>query len=203
MTSPRTLDNTVACRVSIRGVVQGVGFRPFVFRTAFKHRVTGWVLKGAAGVEIHAEGARPELEAFLDELRSAPPPPACIAQFEVGHAEPQGLSDFEIRASRRESSPTVRISPDLAICAECLRELNDPGDRRYRYPYINCTNCGPRYSIIKQLPYDRPGTTMAAWPLCTRCQREYENPLDRRHHAQPTACDDCGPGYILLVAASE
>lgn len=163
------------------------------------HRIAGWVLNGEAGVEIHAEGAPSDLAAFLDELRGSPPPAARIAHFAAVDAEPQQLATFEIRTSRRQSSPTVRISPDLALCAECLAELHDPADRRHGYPYINCTNCGPRYSIICQLPYDRPSTTMAAWALCDACRQEYENPLDRRYHAQPVACPACGPNYHLLA----
>src|SRR4029079_282676 len=128
-----------------------------------------------------------ELSALLDELRYGPPPAARVTRFEVCPVEPLRLRGFEIRGSLRQASPTVRISPDLAICGDCLREMNDPSDRRYHFPYINCTNCGPRYSIIRQLPYDRAGTTMQGWPLCEACRREYENPLDRRHHAQPTA----------------
>ena len=188
-----------ACRVSIGGVTQGVGFRPFVFRTAKRFAIAGWVLNDAAGVEIHAEAPREALQQFLAAVRSDPPPASTIAEFSVRETTPEGLSGFEIRDSRRESAPTVRISPDLAVCDDCLRELHDPGDRRFGYPYINCAHCGPRYSIVRSLPYDRANTTMAAWLLCSECRREYEDPLDRRYHAQPTACKACGPGYRLLV----
>lgn len=187
-----------ACQITIRGVVQGVGFRPFVYRVAQRHQVCGWVLNDVGGVEVHAEGAAADVAAFIEELRSNPPPAATIANFAVREVDPRNHTTFEIRGSQRESSPTVRISPDLAVCTDCLRELNDPADRRYRYPYINCTNCGPRYSIIRRLPYDRANTTMAAWQLCQPCREEYENPLDRRYHAQPTACETCGPGYCLI-----
>jgi hydrogenase maturation protein HypF len=188
----------IARRLSIRGVVQGVGFRPFVYRTAVEHRVFGWVLNGDAGVEIHVEAAADAVDAFVDRLQNAPPPAARVAEFEVRSAEPEGLSDFCIRASRRQVAPTVRISPDLALCADCLGELRDPANRRCGYPYINCTNCGPRYSIIRRLPYDRVGTTMAAFAMCPRCRHEYTDPSDRRYHAQPIACADCGPGYRLV-----
>jgi hydrogenase maturation protein HypF len=188
----------IARRVSIRGVVQGVGFRPLVYRMAVEHQVFGWVLNGDAGVEIHAEATANAVEAFCDRLRETPPPAARVTQFEVRSATPEGLTEFCIRASRHESPPTVRMSPDLAICADCLAELRDPANRRFGHPYINCTNCGPRYSIIRRLPYDRAGTTMAPWVLCPRCRSEYENPLDRRYHAQPIACADCGPGYHLI-----
>lgn len=186
-----------ACRVTIRGVVQGVGFRPFVYRAALHHGVKGWVLNDLTGVEVHAEASAAELRAFVDELRSNPPPAAAIADFQWRAVAPEGFADFQIRASQRELSPTARISPDLALCADCLRELRDAADRRHGYPYVNCTHCGPRYSIIRNLPYDRANTTMAAWALCPTCRAEYENPLDRRYHAQPTACEECGPGYYL------
>ncbi|HEX3997843.1 MAG TPA: carbamoyltransferase HypF [Pirellulales bacterium] len=194
-----------AVRISIRGVVQGVGFRPSVARAATAHRVAGWVLNGEAGVEIHAEipaGSAANLAAFVDHMRSHPPPAARVSQFEVRATAPLGLSDFQIRHSHAVHAPTVRISPDLAICADCSKELADPADRRFEYPYINCTNCGPRYSIIVRLPYDRANTSMADWPLCTQCREEYESPLDRRYHAQPVACEQCGPAYRLLENAS-
>ncbi len=126
-----------------------------------------------------------------------------MAEFEVRAAEPEGLTDFCIRASRHAAAPTVRVSADLVVCANCLAELGDPANRRFGYPYINCTNCGPRYSIIRSLPYDRAGTTMATWAMCARCRSEYENPLDRRYHAQPIACAECGPGYQLLAYGDE
>ncbi|HEV3341049.1 MAG TPA: carbamoyltransferase HypF, partial [Pirellulales bacterium] len=185
-------------RVTIRGVVQGVGFRPFVYRAAQHHGVTGWVLNDATGVEVHAEGLAGDVAGFMEELQSRPPASATIAEFAAQAVAPEGFSDFQIRSSQRETAPTVRISADLAICADCLLELRDPADRRHRYPYINCTNCGPRYSIVQRLPYDRANTTMAAWQLCGRCREEYEDPLDRRYHAQPTACNVCGPGYRLI-----
>ena len=187
----------MACRISIRGVVQGVGFRPFVYRLATKHDVAGWICNDETGVEIHAEADRDQLEAFSHELRSAPPPAASITEFEIQPTACEGFSTFQIRDSLRASAPSAGISPDLALCEDCLREMTDSTDRRFHYPYINCTNCGPRYSILKRLPYDRPNTTMEEWTLCPQCRREYEDPLDRRHHAQPTACEVCGPGYRL------
>ena len=192
------LDSAVARRISIRGVVQGVGFRPFVFRMARTHQITGWVLNGNDGVEILAEGRNTDVDAFLISLSSQPPAAAHISNVIVREAIPEGFSDFRILDSRRESNPTAPISPDLYLCDECLREMRDPADRRNHYPYINCTNCGPRYSIIKSLPYDRLSTTMSAWKMCPACQYEYDNPSDRRHHAQPIACQTCGPGYRLI-----
>jgi hydrogenase maturation protein HypF len=186
-----------ALRISIGGVVQGVGFRPFVYRIAERHGIAGWVLNGPAGVEIHAEAAELDLQHFLDELRHRPPPAASIARFEARPVPPAAYQSFEIRGSEQGGAPTVRVTADLCVCGDCLRELNDPADRRYRYPYINCTNCGPRYSIVRALPYDRANTTMADWPLCPACEGEYRDPLDRRYHAQPVACQQCGPGYRL------
>jgi len=186
-----------ACSIRVRGVVQGVGFRPFVFRLAQSNALAGWVLNGEDGVEIHLEGAEPSLRAFLRDLESRPPSAASIAAIEVTPAEPAGLEGFTIRESQRRDRPTVRISPDLPVCADCLRELSDPSDRRYQYPYINCTNCGPRYTVILDLPYDRPRTTMQSWPLDAYCAAEYHDPSNRRFHAQPVACPACGPHYHL------
>ena len=177
--------------------MQGVGFRPFVYRLARAHTLNGWVLNGEEGVEIHLEGSQAGLHAFVQELEAHPPPAASIAEVHVQPAEPEGLHEFTIRTSQRRERPTVRISPDLPVCDDCLRELFDPADRRYWYPYINCTNCGPRYSVILALPYDRCNTTMKDWVLDEHCAQEYSNPADRRFHAQPVACPVCGPRYYL------
>jgi hydrogenase maturation protein HypF len=186
-----------ACSIRVRGVVQGVGFRPFVYRLAHANMLTGWVLNGDQGVEIHLEGAEEDLAAFVREMRLQPPAAAKLTEIEVESAPSEGLSEFIIRESERRGRPTVRVSPDLPICEECLAELFNPSDRRYGYPYINCTNCGPRYSVILALPYDRPKTTMCQWPLDDYCSREYHNPANRRFHAQPLACPECGPRYSL------
>jgi hydrogenase maturation protein HypF len=186
-----------ACSIRVRGIVQGVGFRPFVYRLACANALNGWVLNAQQGVEIHLEGAETGLEAFVRELKSQPPPAACIAEIDVRPAEATGLHEFTIRTSERRERPTVRISPDLPVCDECLKELFDPADPRYLYPYINCTNCGPRYSVVLALPYDRPNTTMKDWLLDDYCVAEYSNPGDRRFHAQPVACPACGPSYYL------
>lgn len=190
---------TAALRVRVRGVVQGVGFRPFVYRQARAHGLAGWVYNGDAGVEIHLEGPEEAIRAFLAVLRDQPPPASRIAALEAEPCDAEGSAVFEIRESQKADRPTVRISPELAICFACLNELFDPTDRRFRYPYINCTDCGPRYSIVLGLPYDRPRTTMKDWPLCPDCVREYQDPLDRRFHAQPVACPRCGPHYALRV----
>jgi hydrogenase maturation protein HypF len=188
---------TSAQSIRVRGVVQGVGFRPFVFRLAQANTLAGWVLNQEEGVEIHLEGDESALDAFLHDLRDHPPPAACITAIDIQNAEPFGLKDFVIREGQRRNRPSVRISPDLPVCDACLAELFDPQDPRYGYSYINCTDCGPRYSIVKGLPYDRHQTTMARWPLDEPCARQYHDPADRRFHAQPVACPACGPRYFL------
>lgn len=187
-----------ARRILIRGVVQGVGFRPFVHAIAARYQIDGWVLNSKEGVAIHAEGAAADVDSFLRDLNGNPPIAARISSIEVRRVDSAGCTDFQILQSVRDASPTVLVSPDLAVCDDCLREMRDPANRRYGYPYINCTNCGPRYSIVRRLPYDRANTTMAAWNLCAECQREYDDPGDRRHHAQPIACQTCGPSYRLV-----
>lgn len=192
-----------AATIRIRGVVQGVGFRPFVYRLARNHRLAGWVLNGEEGVEIRVEGAQERVDAFLDELRGGggAPAAASITAIDVNVAAPSGLGDFVIRPSQRRETPTAGISPDLGVCERCLRELFDPADFRHGYPYINCTDCGPRYSIIRRLPYDRATTTMAGWAMDDACAREYHDPESRRFHAQPVACATCGPHYRLRSRA--
>ncbi len=189
-----------ALSIRVRGVVQGVGFRPFVYRLAHEHEIAGWVLNGEDGVEIHAEGVEKELWHFVEEIRVQAPPAAMISEVEVATAAAENFTGFEIRQSERRDHPTVRISPDLPVCEECLHELFDEQNPRYRYPYINCTNCGPRYTVILALPYDRPNTTMKPWPLDPYCDREYHDPTNRRFHAQPVACPKCGPHYSLKDA---
>ncbi|MFY9825892.1 MAG: carbamoyltransferase HypF, partial [Thermoanaerobaculia bacterium] len=182
----------------VHGVVQGVGFRPFVYRLARSHGLRGWVLNAGEGVQIHVEGDSPAVDRFVRDLRADPPPASRIADVDSTDAEPQGFAGFEIRDSEAgDAAPTVRISPDLPVCASCLAELFSATDRRRGYPYLNCTDCGPRYSIILALPYDRPRTTMKGWPMCPACAAEYADPLDRRFHAQPVACPDCGPQLRL------
>ncbi len=194
---------TEARFLRVRGVVQGVGFRPFVYRLARENGLAGWVLNAGDGVEVHAEGDAAALEAFARAIETGSPPAALVASLEVEVAAAEGFDAFTIRqsalgdAAAGAGGPTVRISPDLPVCADCLAELADPGDRRRGYPYVNCTNCGPRYSIVLGLPYDRARTTMKDWPLCEACAREYGDPGDRRFHAQPVACPACGPHYRL------
>lgn len=189
---------TDAWRFTVRGTVQGVGFRPFVARLASAHRLSGWVLNGQHGVEIHVEGPPVALDAFARALRTESPPASHLEGVDVASTTPIGLATFEIRESHRHGSPTALISPDLPICDECLEEMLDPDTRRFEYPYINCTNCGPRYSLVTALPYDRERTTMAPWPRCSACEREYRDRCDRRFHAEPIACPECGPRYRLI-----
>ena len=189
-----------ACSIRIRGVVQGVGFRPFVYRLASERGLSGWVINAEGGVEIYVEGAQDALQAFLHALKTQHPPAAQIAAMDVHAEEPVGAATFSIGESRRRERPSVRISPDLPVCESCLVELFNPRDRRYLYPYINCTDCGPRYTVIRGLPYDRPRTTMRSWALDEYCASEYNDPANRRFHAQPVACPACGPHYGLRTA---
>jgi hydrogenase maturation protein HypF len=191
---------TSACAVRVRGVVQGVGFRPFVYRLARANTLAGWVLNAGEGVEIHLEGAKERVNAFLRALETEAPRAAAITAIDVEARAPTGLHDFTIRESLRRDRLTARISPDLAVCDCCIAELFDPADPRFAYPYINCTDCGPRYSIVLGLPYDRPNTTMRAWAMDALCAGEYHEPSSRRFHAQPVACPACGPRYKLTIA---
>jgi hydrogenase maturation protein HypF len=186
-----------ACSIRVRGVVQGVGFRPFVYRLAHANTLTGWVLNGDQGVEIHLEGADQDMKSFVRQMQSKPPAAASISDVEVAPAPCEGLTGFTIRESHHAERPTVRVSPDLPICEDCLKECFDSANPRYQYPYINCTNCGPRYSVVIALPYDRANTTMQAWPLDAYCDAEYHDPTNRRFHAQPVACPICGPDVFL------
>ncbi len=180
-------------RFEVRGIVQGVGFRPFVARLAAEYRLTGFVRNHSAGVTIEVEGTAGGVESFADALRSSAPVAAKIDDIERRTVPLRHDASFEIAASRSDRGRQTPVSPDLATCADCWREFHDPADRRFRYPFINCTNCGPRYTIIRDTPYDRPATTMASFTMCADCRREYESPTDRRFHAEPNACPDCGP----------
>jgi hydrogenase maturation protein HypF len=184
-------------RVHITGIVQGVGFRPFVYGLADRLELKGWVRNTSAGVDIEVDGTQKELETFIDSLQVETPPLSRIDTFQFDWIPANGFSTFEIVHSEGKSGDFIPISPDVSICQDCMSELLDPNDRRYRYPFINCTNCGPRFTIIKDIPYDRPKTTMGSFEMCPACQAEYEDPLDRRFHAQPVACPDCGPHVWL------
>ncbi len=184
-------------RLIIRGAVQGVGFRPFVYRLAQDLGLPGWVVNSTGGVVIEVEGEPALLESFLKSLRATPPPRAAIQSLEQSWLDPLGFTSFEIRVSDATGEKVVPLLPDIATCPDCLHEISDPAGRRYRYPFTNCTNCGPRFSIIEALPYDRPKTTMRAFEMCPECRKEYEDPRNRRFHAQPNACPVCGPSVAL------
>lgn len=190
-----------AFRILARGTVQGVGFRPFVYRLATRFGFNGYVRNVGQGVEIHLEGSRDNFEKFLLSLRQELPPLARLEGLEWLETTPLNFSEFTIEHSRQEEA-FVFISPDIGTCPECLKEIETKGERRYGYPFTNCTNCGPRYTIVKSLPYDRASTTMATFPMCADCRREYEDPNDRRYHAQPIACPACGPSIVILEARS-
>ncbi len=188
-------------RLVVRGAVQGVGFRPFVYRLAHELELAGWVNNASEGVFVEVEGTPTALEAFRRRLEAERPPRSLIQSVEADWLEPAGFQGFSIRHSDGAGAKSALVLPDIATCPDCLREVLDPHDRRHRYPFTNCTHCGPRFSIVERLPYDRPHTTMKAFPLCPRCRAEYEDPLDRRFHAQPTACPDCGPQLALWDAS--
>ncbi|MEY2439359.1 MAG: hydrogenase maturation protein HypF, partial [Verrucomicrobiota bacterium] len=183
--------------LAVRGAVQGVGFRPFVFRLATELQLDGWVLNSAAGVFIEVEGAPEGVRQFLLRLGKEQPPRAVIQSVESFFLDPVGYKRFEIRESEEGGEKTALVLPDIAACADCIREIFDPADRRFHYPFTNCTNCGPRFSIIEGLPYDRHYTSMKKFTMCADCDREYHDPLDRRFHAQPNACSRCGPQLEL------
>ncbi|MGE5398474.1 MAG: carbamoyltransferase HypF [Chitinophagales bacterium] len=195
--------NITCYEIRITGIVQGVGFRPHVYRLAMKYGIKGWVLNSSAGVVIEAEGNPDTVDGFINDLVNNPPPLAVIKSHQMKQIDPRGFPDFVIKKSESEEEKTVMISPDIAICKDCRREILDSGDRRYRYPFTNCTNCGPRFTIIKDIPYDRAMTTMAPFPMCPLCQEEYENPMHRRFHAQPNACADCGPTITVVDSNGE
>ena len=186
-------------RITIHGIVQGVGFRPFIHRLVRQHDLRGTIRNTSSGVELELEGERAGLEGFLRALPKKAPKLAVIDGMETEWSrELKGFSDFRILESRTEAKRNTLISPDIAVCDDCLRELRDPADRRYRYPFINCTNCGPRFTIIRDLPYDRAQTSMARFPMCPDCDREYHDIENRRYHAQPDCCPDCGPRVFFL-----
>ena len=194
------------CRLhlEIEGIVQGVGFRPFLHRLARQHELAGWCRNTVFGVELEVEGTAPALARFRAALREDPPPLARISTLrETACTAPVGEQGFHILPSRRAGSPDTLISPDIATCPDCLRELRDRGDRRYRYPFINCTNCGPRFTIVKGLPYDRALTAMGRFQMCPACRAEYDSIETRRYHAQPDCCPLCGPTLKLLTPSGE
>lgn len=183
----------IAKSISVRGIVQGVGFRPFIYTLAVSRQIKGWIRNTSYGVEMEVNGYPQQIENFIEEIQHNPPPLAKIDQIIIEDCNVNNHPQFSIIASQSEKGEFLPISPDTSICPDCLKELFNPLDRRYRYPFINCTNCGPRFSIIEDIPYDRPNTTMSVFKMCKDCETEYHDPLNRRFHAQPIACPDCGP----------
>jgi hydrogenase maturation protein HypF len=183
--------------IAIRGAVQGVGFRPFVYRLAVEMRLGGWVLNSPGGVFIEAEGDQGSLDTFILRVGAEKPPLASVQSMECTFLDPCGSSSFEILKSTSSGESGALVLPDIATCPECLAEILDPANRRHMYPFTNCTHCGPRFTIIESLPYDRPNTSMKSFPMCDDCRREYADPADRRFHAQPIACPACGPRLAL------
>jgi hydrogenase maturation protein HypF len=203
---PDTLTSGVARarrQIRIRGVVQGVGFRPFVYNLARGMGLAGYVLNSSAGVVAEVEGAPDALDCFVKRLRSEAPPLARIEEMLVAEIHPLGERGFVIRESRAQEGEFVLVSPDVATCPDCTRDFTDPANRRYGYAFTNCTNCGPRYTIIRDIPYDRPNTTMAGFRMCAACQAEYDDPGNRRFHAQPNACAECGPQLSAPIAEAQ
>ncbi|HUE22753.1 MAG TPA: carbamoyltransferase HypF [Bryobacteraceae bacterium] len=190
-------------QICIRGVVQGVGFRPFVHNLARRLGLAGYVLNSSAGVVAEVEGARNALDHFVESLRSEAPPLARIEEMLVAEIDPLGERDFTIRESQAQEGEFVLVSPDVATCPDCTRDFTDPANRRYGYAFTNCTNCGPRYTIIRDIPYDRPNTTMAGFRMCAACRAEYDDPGNRRFHAQPNACAECGPQLSAAVTEAQ
>ena len=187
--------------IHIHGIVQGVGFRPFIHKLVKERGLRGYIKNTSSGVELELEGEREELSGFIEDIPRRAPKLAVIEAMETEYLpDLAGYEDFRILSSKTEAFRNTLISPDICICDDCLRELRTPGDRRYRYPFINCTNCGPRFTIIKDVPYDRAKTSMSAFPMCPDCDREYHDIEDRRYHAQPDCCPDCGPQVFFLDA---
>ena len=207
-TSPKTRGAVAATRdteaaryIELTGIVQGVGFRPFVYNLAVAHGLRGWVRNTSAGVQVHVEGEPEALDAFVRGLTAEAPPLARIEAITVTDLSPTGYQGFHIEESLAQEGAYQLVSPDIATCPACLHELLDPADRRYAYPFTNCTNCGPRFTIIEDIPYDRPKTTMREFRMCPQCQAEYEDPANRRFHTQPNACPVCGPHLWLVDKA--
>jgi hydrogenase maturation protein HypF len=190
-------DDFIARSFTVNGIVQGIGFRPFVYRLALHYGLKGEISNTTTGVSLHVEGLEGDIESFSRDLNEKRPPLAYITEILSKSAPVRNFKEFAIAKSINRDAFSILISPDISICKDCLREMLDPEDRRYRYPFINCTNCGPRYTIINNIPYDRPYTSMAKFYMCARCQAEYDNPGNRRFHAQPNACWECGPQLRL------
>ena len=187
----------IAKRLEVSGIVQGVGFRPFIYQLAKRHGIKGEVANTSSGVSVCIEGHGENIESFCNDVFQKSPPLSNVTNISI-HREPiKSYKRFTIAKSVDNAEMATLISPDVSICDDCLSELLNPEDRRYEYPFINCTNCGPRYTIIDTIPYDRPGTSMEHFKMCNECQAEYDDPDNRRFHAQPNACHACGPHVLL------
>ena len=186
-----------AYSIKVEGLVQGVGFRPFIYRIANSHKINGWVENRNDGVVIHAEGNQIAIDAFKNSIEEKAPVASKIFSLSYEPSELMSFKDFNIVKSKNSSNDITEISPDIAVCADCLHDMKEQ-PHRISYPFINCTNCGPRFTIIKDLPYDREMTTMAPFIMCDRCSSEYRDINDRRFHAQPIACNNCGPVYEMI-----
>ena len=184
-------------KIQVQGIVQGVGFRPFVHRLALQNNLKGYAYNDAQGIIIHIQGNSKDTDTFLEQLKSQAPVLSKIENIEIEEYPMESFNDFQIKESQNGIHQTL-ISPDIAPCEDCIHEMLDPNNRRYHYPFINCTNCGPRYSIIQDIPYDRKNTTMSDFKLCSQCDKEYHDIQDRRYHAQPNACKECGPKLIYV-----
>src|SRR5579871_3839945 len=189
-------------RLTLRGAVQGVGFRPFVYRLATEMALTGWVLNSSSGLVVEVEGPPDDLRRFEQRIELERPRASVVNTREAAWIPAEGSTQFEIHHSETDSAKSVNVLPDLATCADCREELFDPANRRYLYPFTNCTNCGPRYTIVQDIPYDRPKTTMSDFRMCAECDREYHDPADRRFHAQLNACPKCGPALALVASGA-
>ncbi|MGD8298571.1 MAG: acylphosphatase, partial [Desulfobacterales bacterium] len=189
--------NCVAKRLKVNGIVQGVGFRPFVYQLAEQYGLKGEVANTSSGVSIHIEGTPEQITSFKADLAAKSPPLAYVVDISERSESVRQFTDFAIKKSVGKSKRSTLISPDVSVCDDCRAEMLDSDDRRYHYPFINCTNCGPRYTIIDDIPYDRPKTSMRSFTMCPRCQAEYDDPHNRRFHAQPNACAKCGPHVSL------
>jgi len=192
------IEEVVRKYVTVTGIVQGVGFRPFVYKIACDNNLNGWVSNSSRGVYIDVEGRERDILSFIQKLKTSPPKLSKIDEVFIENREVENYKDFKICPSEREENAMTYISPDIGVCEDCLRDIRNSENKRYRYAFTNCTNCGPRFSIIKKLPYDRPYTTMDEFEMCSECSNEYKDPLNRRFHAQPNACSKCGPKIELI-----
>ncbi|MDD3994599.1 MAG: Sua5/YciO/YrdC/YwlC family protein [Dehalococcoidales bacterium] len=190
-------NNTARMHLEIKGVVQGVGFRPFIYRLAYKYNLAGWVQNTSGNVAIEVQGLKANLDGFVASIKTEAPPVSRIQEISISTVPVNDEVVFRIIESKAEEGAYQPVSADIATCNQCLYEIFNPADRRYLYPFTNCTNCGPRFTIIKDIPYDRPLTTMQPFKMCQKCQLEYDDPLNRRFHAQPNACPVCGPKLQL------